>query len=216
MPAKLKMTLAAVLAAFALSAITADAASAEWFVNGSQLTSTAALATSAVLDTTATWDFPVPKVGVDCEGPVDVNGKLLRFGLLDVTLIWLNCRALPVGVCSLSSSTAGIQSEPLEGTVTKGPGSSEDRVTVTPSTKTILATIPFAEKAGSCPLTGEQAVRGSVTLAMPKGQDEASTQVIEGLGSVENNSLEVDGDKGYIESGKALVTLASGSKWSFH
>lgn len=219
MPAKTKMALTAFLAALALSAIAADAASAEWFVNGTKLTTTAAaLATSSVLDTPVSWELPVPKVGVDCSGPVDYSfGQVLRGGNLDATTItWLHCLALPAGVCSLASTASVIQSEPLTGTLTKGPGASEDRLTIRPVSKAVLATIPFAEtEGGSCPVSGEQPVKGSVTLSLPKGQVEEATQVVEGLGSVENNSLEVAGDKIYVEGGKALVKLASGSKWSF-
>jgi hypothetical protein len=214
MPAKIKMTLAAVLAAFGLGAVAAGPASAEWFVGGSKLTTTTALATSAVMDTTATWEFPVPKIGVDCEGPYDLKLSLLPPNKVHGFIGWLHCRALPLGECSLSSSAA-IESESLEGTVTKGPGSSEDRVTIAPSTKGLLATIAFAES-GTCPLVGEEPVKGSVTLRLPKGQDEEGTQVVENLGSVENNSLEVSGQKAFITGGEALVKLASSSKWSFH
>lgn len=212
MPATAKTILAVFLVALATSALAADAASAEWFVSGTKLTTTAALATSAVVDTTGTWELPVPKIGVDCEGPLDLKLLLLPPGSFHGTFTWLHCRALPASTCSLSSPT--IQSESVEGTVTKGPGASEDRATIAPSTKAILATISFAET-GGCPLVGEQPVKGSVTLGVPKGQIEEATQAIEGLGSVENNSLEVAGSKVYLEGGRALVKLASASKWSF-
>ena len=58
-------------------------------------------------------------------------------------------------------------------------------------------------------------MNGSVRVNAPTGQTEEELQAIEGQGSFENNSLEVAGDKSYIEGGKALLKLASGSKWSF-
>ncbi|HEY3759915.1 MAG TPA: hypothetical protein VGL37_09140 [Solirubrobacteraceae bacterium] len=220
MSAKAKLVLTVLLAACAASAIVADTASAEWFVNGTKLTTTTApLATSSVLDTPVSWELPVPKIGVDCSGPVDYSfGLVLRGGNLDATTItWLHCLALPAGVCSLASTASAIQSEPLTATLTKGPGASEDRMTIRPLTKAVLATIPFAEtEGGSCPVSGEQPVKGSLTVSLPKGQVEEATQVVEGLSSVENNSLEIAGEKIYVEGGRGLVKLASGSKWSFH
>ncbi len=87
---------------------------------------------------------------------------------------------------------------------------------LTPETKHVLAVVPFTE-GGDCALEGDQMILGAVTLAMKTGQTEESPQAIESLGSFENNSMEIVGDKTYVESGKALVRLASGStSWSFH
>ena len=57
-----------------------------------------------------------------------------------------------------------------------------------------------------------------VVLNAPTGQTESSIQALEGLGSLEQGSdvLETANDDSYVESGKGLVKLEIGAKWSFH
>jgi len=66
-----------------------------------------------------------------------------------------------------------------------------------------------------CSFAGEQAIKGEVGVLAPSGESEETLQAIEGVGSFENNSLEMDKFKAFIEGGKALLKLASGQRWSF-
>ena len=89
-----------------------------------------------------------------------------------------------------------------------------DRVIFLPKTGTEFVTLEFV--GGSCAIAGEKPVKGSVTVGASTGQTENTLQPIEGLGSKENNSLTIGGHPTFLEGGKALLKLASGSKWSFH
>ena len=92
-------------------------------------------------------------------------------------------------------------------------GGGAGRLTV----KTPSAQFTVFEVAGSeCSIAGEQPIKGEVTLGVPGATTESETHELEGLGSLENNSIAVGKDKAYLEGGKGLVRLASGSKWSFH
>ena len=95
-----------------------------------------------------------------------------------------------------------------------GTKASGDRVTLAPQTKTTIAELPFKEE-NTCAFAGTEPLKGEVTLDAPTGQTDEASQAVEGLGSLENNSLEVAKDKAYVEAGKTVLKLASGSKWSF-
>ena len=57
-------------------------------------------------------------------------------------------------------------------------------------------------------------VKGTFTLAVPKGQEELAEQVFAGLGTGESPSaLTVGGQKAYL-TGKLAAKLTAGSKWS--
>jgi hypothetical protein len=203
-------TLCATLASSAASA-------AEWFIEGAKLPAgqSAAVASTASVDEATTFSVPSLKIKVSCAGPL-----LLREGILHNQgtyllreHVWHTCAVTqPATGCSLTSSD--ISTTPLVGTVTAST-SPQDRVTFAPQTKRTLAVLSFNE-ANTCALNSEVPVTGSFTQNLPTGQTEKVTQAFTGLGSIENNSLEIAGSKVFIEGGLALVKLASGSKWSFH
>src|SRR6202041_1882808 len=95
----------------------------------------------------------------------------------------------PASGCAISSQPTAISTNPLLASVVLGTGE-EDRITVKAETKTTLAEISFNE-ANTCAFNGLEPVKGAVTLGAPTGQLESSLQAITGLGSAENNSLEV-------------------------
>jgi hypothetical protein len=75
---------------------------------------------------------------------------------------------------------------------------------------------PPSPSLGTCSLAGEQGIDGRVNLKLGTGQTEEVSQALEGLGSSEGNlSLIIDKNNAYIEGGKTLLSLASGSKFSF-
>jgi hypothetical protein len=103
----------------------------------------------------------------------------------------------------------------VTGTATLGPGESV-LISFTPTTAKHFAEFVF--EGASCSISGKKAITGSVVLKAPTGQLQSLTQALEGLGSLEQggDSLQTASDASYIEGGKALLTLESDAKWSFH
>jgi hypothetical protein len=225
-----KIIIATLLAGVTLSAVAADSASADWFVSGTKLAAgkTVAVASTAKLDTLLGVTIPFTGAVVTCTG----NGvTLLRIsaavlvaqtnpllgGLLLTTLIIEHCEVEAGGksICKLEEQPTSISTQPLKAILTKGPHTGEDRATFSPQTKNTIATLHFSEE-DTCGLTGSVPLVGSLTMRLATGQSEEASQAMEGLGTTENNSLELGGDKAYVTGGEALLRLASGSKWSFH
>jgi hypothetical protein len=216
---RVKATIVVLVAAFALSAVAAGTASAEWFINGTKLTGSAALATTAKVDTDAVLDIGTIKIL--CKGGLLRGARpeidSANEGGMAESLTFEGCETIePATKCTLVGQPRTITTNPVTATVKKLTGSSkEDRVIFTPLTKKSFAILPFSET-NTCALNSEEeSVNGSVTVGAPTGQEENEAQAIEGLGSTENNSLEVAGLKAFILRGRALLKLASGSKWSF-
>jgi hypothetical protein len=118
----------------------------------------------------------------------------------------------PETKCSLENPI--ITTEPLEGEATTTAKPSQDLIILRPATGNIFGQVDFSEK-DTCAFDEQEPILGQVTVLMPNGASEAVLQSIEGLGSIENNSLQVAGDKAFIEEGATLLKLASGAKWSF-
>ena len=215
---KVKLTIAALAAVIALSAVTAVSASADWFVNGAKLTTSAALSTTAAVDQTT--KLLVPSVGdltIECSGTTldGINPEIKNPDRgFAAALRFLTCNTVTPANCELSNPNETITTSEILARAFLGAGE-EDRVLFSPETKATFANIAFAST-NTCAFTSTQAVKGAVTIGAPTGQLELAAQAIVGLGSVENNSLEIgSGNKAYLIGGKALLTLQSGSKWSF-
>jgi hypothetical protein len=218
---KIKMTVIMLFATISFSAIPAIPASAEWFISGTKLAAgtTIGLATTAKVDTGSVTSIVFGGGAIKASCEVDFLGHAESPEIVTPnevrakSLIFEGCKIIePATKCVLTSST--IQTEPVRAVITQISKASEDRVTLTPQTRSAFADVPFAST-NTCVFNEEEPIQGAITLAMPTGKTESSTQAIEGLGSVENNSLQVAGDKMYVEGGRALVKLQSGSKWSF-
>jgi hypothetical protein len=207
---KVKVVVATLIATCALGAVVSGSASAsEWFVNGTKLTGSAALGTKAAVATAVVLSIPGAGTEVSCTG---LEGKKLeiiaaRTGKAS-SLIFSGCSVPKPTTCKLA--TASIATEPLSAEVTMN-AEAEDRLTVSPQTAKLLATMSFT--GSSCALAGEQAVKGKVTTGMPTGLEEQTEQSAEGLGTLENNSLEAAGDKAYITTGNAGLKLASSASF---
>ena len=87
----------------------------------------------------------------------------------------------------------------------------EDKLELVPQTKAEIAEIHFGEK---CALAGNQVVDGKVTAKAQTLQEEEVEQEIVGLGTTENNSLEVGGHKAYI-TGAVKVNLNLEESFAF-
>jgi hypothetical protein len=205
----------ALFAVVAFSAMATASASAGWFVEGKELAQGAkeALTNTAKVDSLATLNIPAVGIKIKCEG-LDGEDALIigtEKGLAK-SLIFTGCAVTePATGCALEK--AEVPTVAVNALVTLGTKES-DLVTFAPETKSEFAKLHFAS-ANTCAFNEEESVKGLVKVIAPTGQLELLSQAIEGLGSVENNELEVANDKAFIENGKALLTLASDSKWSF-
>jgi hypothetical protein len=155
-------------------------------------------------------------VKVECKGTL-LSGTGLELMAVDeilaTSITFEKCETTEPAKCELEGQPTSIRTEPIRG-FAKAATAPADRITVIPATKNRLLTLPFKE-GNTCGLATEEPLNGSVTLAMPTGQSEEVAQAIEGMGSIENNSLEAAGNKAFIEGGRTLLKLASGSKWDF-
>lgn len=215
---KIKMAMVAVLAVFALSATAAATASASWFVNGTELSkgqkvalaNTAAVVTSGVL----TLVTKAETVTIACTGSTlgveepEIIGT--NEGRAKAVIIKGCATTKPATKCSLAKSE--IRTEPVKTVFTKGSGET-DIATLTPQSEEFFGVIPFSVT-NACSFNEETPVYGVLKVKEPTGQTEEESQAMEGLGSVENNSLEVAKNKVYI-FGSLLLRLLSLARWSF-
>jgi hypothetical protein len=202
------------LIACAFSAWGTASASAGWFVGGTQLTTSARLATAEVVDEIPTVLVPSLNLAVTCNGGTFDNASpeiIAGNSVKAQALTFLECKTITPPACELEGSTIG--TVPIIAVASLGPGE-EVRVKYLPQTKTTITSVEF-KSGNECAFKGIQSVTGSITEGIPKGQLEAATETLVGLGSVENNSLQIGGNKVVIDGGRGLVKLASGSKWSF-
>jgi hypothetical protein len=173
--------------------------------------SKAPLAPKAVADEHAVLNVPGIKLKATCASLEDNAGALVGENNIEASALKFGgCSEIEPSTCRLTEPT--IQTEPVLATLSMGAPFPADRVLLAPQTKTALATVDFE---GSCSFAGEKLVTGEVNIEAPTGQEELTGQAIEGLGSVENNSLMIAGNKAFLEKGKALLKLSSGSKFSF-
>jgi len=216
MRSKVKVTMMALVTVAASNAIGAASASANWFIGGTELKTSAALSTAATVTQHLQLSTPNISLTLLCSSlKMDVKETEVFFDLWK-SREWniLECNtAKPATGCALAVSNQTISTSGLNGRPFLGPGG-EDRILFSAQTKATLAEIEFNE-ANTCVFNGREPLKGAVTFGMPTGQTEAIAQALVGLGSVENNSLELgSGNKTFI-NGEVLFTLASGSKWSF-
>jgi hypothetical protein len=215
---RVKVTAMALFAVIAMSAVAVSSASAEWLVSGKALSGTAPLTTAAVVDAKTKLLVPsVEDLTIECAGST-LDGVEPRIEGTDrgfaSSLTFLACSTInPATNCKIESQPVGISTNPILALAALKAGE-EDKVTFTPETGKVFASIAFSTT-NTCAFNGVEGVKGSVTVGAPGGTLESETHSIVGLGSVENNSLEVANSKAYLIGGNALLKLASGSKWSF-
>jgi hypothetical protein len=214
---QVKIAMLAVAAMLVLSAISVTSASAGWFVNGTELKTSAAISTAAALDEIPTISVPNIDLEALCSGAALVGAKpeiIAGSTLKAESVKFLGCNVTkPSSGCSFSEANATIATLPMVATLSLGSGES-DRIVFAPQTKSTITDVEMNES-NECAFNGTEPITGSYVENVPNGQLEGVSETLVGLGSVENNSLQSDGEKTYVEGGRALVKLASGSKWSF-
>ena len=176
----------------------------------------AAVIPTAKIDATTILHIPAVKVKVECKGPLltaedpeisEVASARAK------SVVFEGCATVePATKCELEKTT--IATEPVEAILTTGT-SPADSALVKPETKTTFAKLDF-KSSNTCVFNEAEPVVGVVTARAPTGQNEEVLQAFEGMGSVENNSLQVAGDKAFIEGGKALLALEGSPKWGFY
>jgi len=210
-----KVIFMALLASLAFSAVAASSASAgSWFVNGTKLAkgTKVALATTAAVDESTVLSEPSLGVKLTCSGKTlngtspfiegEANGGA-------ESLTFTSCSEIAPTTCTIQTT---ISTEPVVASVETGTAPL-DRIRFAPKSGKAFATVQFK---GTCAESGEQPVDGQVVLDSKTGQNESALQPLEGLGTTENNSLELFKAKAYLVGGKALLALSAGQKWSFH
>jgi hypothetical protein len=220
--------MAAVLAFCAIGATPAFAEEEEeegktkmaWFVGGKELTKgeNAAVASPGSLDSPAAFNSPGLSLKISCSSYSTTKATLVggeeEKGLVE-SAKFESCSESSPTTCALASST--IATVPLalilELRHIHNGKLPHFLKLVLPQAGTAIAKITFT--GGSCPLVGEKSLSGSFKEGVPNLESEEITHVAEASGTEENNSLELGGQKVYIEGGKTLLKLNSGSKWSF-
>jgi hypothetical protein len=217
MTCKVNRIAATLFVVTALSALASASASAQWLVGGTTLVGSAALSPQDLVDESSTLLIPAIGLSIVCSGHFfdalkpQIRAPDIAFA---AALTFLGCNTtVPATGCALAEINQPIPTNAILGLAVLGPGES-DRVVFAPATKTIFTNIVFNE-GNTCAINGVEPITGEVVAAAPIGQLELLAQSIVDLGSVENNSLQIAGDKAFIDGGRYLLTLASDSKWSF-
>jgi hypothetical protein len=156
-----------------LCSVSTDSASAGWFIEGTALTGTAALSTTAAVDENAL--IKAAGVTITCKGTT-LNSTAPQLeasgGMLSVSSLTFNeCSAN--ANCTVASSVGSV---PILADLAEEAGFA-DKIVFLPKTKTVLATIKF--EGGTCALLGVQPITGKATAKMPTGQIESASQQVE-------------------------------------
>jgi hypothetical protein len=201
----------------AFCVLSAPPALAEWLVGGTVLSGSAATTPQWLVDTPPLFLVPTLGLSIVCGGHfLDfVDGLVVGPNKISAQHVnFLGCNTTtPPKTCALEEVEETISTGGILGRAFLATGE-EDRLLFAPETKGTFADIRFNE-ANTCAFNSVEPMKGSFTLGMPTGRLNLSTQSLAGLGSVENNSLEVGGDRLYIDNVKMLLRLSSNAVISF-
>jgi hypothetical protein len=212
MTPKTRSLLVAFMTVTAFYVIASSAQAASLFIGGAKLpaNSKAALSTKIGLEESVILESSSLSLAISCSGLGATKPELIGEAKAQAEhLSFEACSEVEPTTCKLGSST--ITTEPLTGLFTTGT-SPADKLLLQPKTGKLIETL---ELLGSCAIAGEKPVDGQITFNVPTGQTEEASQAIEASSSTES-SLEIAGHKACFASGRGLLKLASGSKWSYH
>jgi hypothetical protein len=191
----------------AVASASATAATAGWMVNGTLLSGSAALATSAPSDETAVLNGG--GLNIECSGPGDQTKPEIKSPNKGsaASVIFTGCMTKDAN-CSVPASIGTV---PVLGEATLE-GALAVQVKFKPETGTIFATLKFSGEI--CSVAGIKPVTGKVTASRPTGQDERTVQ------EMVVNTTEGAGELFIASSaaslkGAALAKLQNGLPWSF-
>jgi hypothetical protein len=209
---RVKLIIAALVAALAVSVVgasVASAATAGWMVGGTNLTGSTALATTAAVDKEGRLKFSGTTVA--CSGKT-LNGVTPLIESTNkgsvASLGFTGCATLAGEKCELVGTTINTLPIKVEATLD---GTAAVNATFTPKTGTVFTTLLFT--GATCAIGNEvQGVTGKATVLAPTGQSERTLQQI----NVTTAGTELFvGESTATLEGSALLKLASGKTWSF-
>jgi hypothetical protein len=203
---KPKTIIATLIAALAFSAVVVNTASAAWFIEDEELTSTAALATTAKVSEEPTLSFGTTII--KCSGSTLNSVKPEIMALNQITaasLSFSGCSVTSSGECALIGTTIGTLPITAELTEQTYP---EEKATFTPRTGTTFATIKL--EGSNCAETGKVPVTGKAATALPTGQEENKTQSIKADTTKASGELKVGSTSAEL-TGAAGFELATGN-----
>jgi hypothetical protein len=196
-----------VLASAAIYTTTAGTASAGWFVEGSELTGTAALATTASVD--ENFKLTAAGITIECTGSTlnSASPELKAPNLIAASsLTFSECKSTPSEPCTLATKTISTVALLAE---LSGLAFPEVKAIFAPKTKTTFATIKF--NGSECALAGTQPINGKATTTLLAGQEEKTFQQIK----VKTTKGEFKLGSSEAElTGAALLKLISGAPFT--
>jgi len=203
------MAIAAVLAISALASIASASGPEQWYVAGAGLAEGKTEEVSEKATTLKPAELEVPGVSVlvTCSG-LKAKKTFIK-GLAQMTaesLVFTGCEAN--NNCTVTSE---ISTKPLIAAVKDVLGSTKEvEIKFEPVTPSTFASITFS--GARCPITGTQAIKGSIKTIVPNGQIEAATQEL-----VTNSSTELKiGTNNATLKSTVKDELVSKKLWSFH
>ena len=203
---KVKVVFSVFIAMLALSALTSASASAVWMVNGTNLTSSAALATTAQVDKKGVLEGGT--LNIECKGNLKGTSPEIKSGNIGVasSLIFTECTTTNAH-CSIPTTlgTVPISAEAVLS------GALAVKATFKPKTGTIFATILYSGE--ECAVSGQKAVTGDVETNAPTGQDERTDQILE-VNQAATGLLKIASSAASL-TGSVLILVASRQAWSF-
>jgi hypothetical protein len=207
----MKAVMAGLVVVMAFSAVVASGASAaSWWVGGSELGSSASLASGTVV--TEHVQLAYSGLTVECSG-VELKGADIAAhdGGQVEHLVLKGCASTSKN-CALEGTK--IESKPLSLEAALGEKGAEDKVVLKPATGTVLAEYVFT--GSNCAFANEPVeLTGKITLLMAKGREELAEQGF--AFHVTESSKELKwGSFSMALTGAAKLKLASGEGWSFH
>jgi hypothetical protein len=199
----------AMLAFSALASASASAATAGWMVNGTNLSGSAAIATTAKVH--EAFALAGGGLNITCTGNLNGVRPEIKSPNKDFAqeLVFTACTTTNGG-CTVPTE---ILTVPILTEATLDSSNALGVIdTFKPETGTLFVNIPF--KGELCAVVGTKPVTGKVTTLAPTGQDERVAQLL--VANVAEGASEI-----FIASsaasfkGSALLQLQSGQAWSF-
>jgi hypothetical protein len=209
MRSKRRAVFAAALAVVALGVTgVASASAAEWYVAGSPLTGSAALASNTSTSESIVLSFS--GANIRCSGlELKTASIAAKTGGQIEHLLLTGCEFTNLS-CRLKSST--IETKQLTMEAALGAKSPEDKVLLKPKTETLIAEFKLGE-GEKCPWSGSTfKLTGHMTFVVSKGREERVEQEV-ALRS--EGELFASGSEAHL-SGTVGLKLASAKNWSFH
>jgi hypothetical protein len=198
----------AVLLCGGASASVTTAATAGWMVNGSLLSGTRALASTAQVTSAFQFEVAAASLIVECSGGELGSSKaeIMAPNMGSASSVtFKECSATSSCSVSPTLTTLPIVAEAtLEGAL-------EAKAVIKPKTKTVFGTFKF--EGATCALLGVQPVTGKAMVKLPDGQmEETAQEVVLHTGAGE---LKVGSDEIVAKKGAYIRKLASALPWSF-